>query len=133
MKFLPIQGTQMPALGFGTWRLDGEACVRAVRMALDIGYRHMDTAQIYENEAEVGRALAESGIDRNELFVTTKIWMTSYAPEQVKASMDVSLKKLRMEYVDLLLMHWPDTQVSLGQTLSAMQELMRRGKARAIG
>jgi len=133
MIFLDIQGRQMPALGFGTWQLSGEICTRAVQTALDIGYRHIDTAQIYENEADVGRAIAGSTIPRRELFVTTKIWTTHFEPPHVITSMEESLKKLRMDYVDLLLMHWPNPEVPLEQTLHALQELRRKGKTKAIG
>ncbi|MBV8938795.1 MAG: aldo/keto reductase, partial [Alphaproteobacteria bacterium] len=74
MKYLDMQGAKLPALGFGTWQLQGNECERAVRAAIEIGYRHIDTAQIYENEAEVGRAITGSAISRKEFFVTTKIW-----------------------------------------------------------
>jgi 2,5-diketo-D-gluconate reductase B len=133
MKFLDMQGAKLPALGFGTWQLEGKTCIGAVQTALDIGYRHIDTAQIYQNEAEVGKAIVNSGIARKELFVTTKLWTTNFAPAQVASSMEESLNKLRMEYVDLLLMHWPNPSVPLADTLHAMQELMRKGKTKAIG
>lgn len=133
MQFLTMQGMKMPALGFGTWQLEGEGCRRGVRMAIEIGYRHIDTAQAYENEAEVGRAIAESGVKRGDLFVTTKIWTTNFSAARVAASAEESLGKLRMDYVDLLLMHWPNPAVPLAETLAAMQELQKKGKAKAIG
>lgn len=133
MKFLDLNGMKMPALGLGTWQLSGDSCISAVRTALNIGYRHVDTAQAYENEGEVGRGIRESGIARKELFVTTKLWVTNLTPARVVASMEESLGKLRMDYVDLLLIHWPNPQVPLHQTLAAMQELLKKGKTRAIG
>ncbi|HEU5047294.1 MAG TPA: aldo/keto reductase [Rickettsiales bacterium] len=133
MKFLDVQGTSLPALGLGTWRLVGSEGVRAIRMALDLGYRHIDTAQMYENEAQVGQAIKESGIARGDLFITTKIWMDNYARDRVKASTDASLSRLGMDYVDLLLMHWPSEAVKLAETLDAMQELLHQGKTKAIG
>ncbi len=134
MKHLTLlNGARMPALGFGTWQLREEACIEATKRALEIGYRHIDTAQIYENEAEVGQAIAESGLPRGDLFVTTKLWITNFAAARVAASMEESLGKLKMEYADLLLIHWPNGSVPLEETLSAMQELLRQGKMRALG
>lgn len=133
MKFLTMKDAQLPALGFGTWMLQGKGCERAVRTAIDIGYRHIDTAQIYENEAEVGNAIADAEVSRAEFFVTTKVWTTNLAPALVASSVEESLGKLRMDYVDLLLIHWPNPAVPLAHTLGALQELMRRGKTRAIG
>ena len=133
MKFLNMQGSQFPALGFGTWMLEGEACINAVRTALEIGYRHIDTAQMYGNEAEVGRAVAASGIARTELFLTTKLWTSNLTSAKVTASMEESLSKLQTDYVDLLLIHWPEPSVPLSQTLHAMQELQRKGKVKHIG
>lgn len=133
MEFLDMQGSRFPVLGFGTWMLEGDDCARAVRMALDVGYRHIDTAQMYGNEAEVGRAIADSGMAREELFVTTKLWMNNLVAAKVKASMEASLKKLRTDYVDLLLIHWPEPSIPLAETLRAMQELQHKGKVKHIG
>ncbi len=133
MQYVDMKGTKVPALGFGTWQLNGNTCSTAVRKALDIGYRHIDTAQAYENEAEVGRAIAESGVARDELFVTTKIWMSNTSAKNVIKSTEESLKKLHMDYVDLLLLHWPTKVVPLAETLKAMAELRQAGKALAIG
>lgn len=133
MQFIDLQGSSVPALGFGTWQLLGDACVKAVKTALDLGYRHIDTAQIYENEAEVGQALAASFIKRNDIFLTTKLWMTHYERPEVLSSMELSLKKLKTDYVDLLLIHWPSADVPLEETLSAMQELQKSGKVKHIG
>ena len=133
MKYIDMQGAQVPALGYGTWQLLGQGCVRSVRSAIDIGYRHIDTAQIYENEAEVGEGIKESGIDRKELFVTTKIWTTNFTAPLVASSMEDSLSKLQMDHVDLLLIHWPNPKTPLAETLGAFQELLKKGKTKAIG
>ena len=125
--------TKVPKLGFGTWLMKGHPCVRAVRSALDIGYRHIDTAQIYGNEAEVGLALAESGVPREEVFLVTKVWRDSLDEKGVISSTEESLKKLKTDYVDLLLIHWPEPKVPLKETLSAMKQLMNRQKIKFIG
>lgn len=138
MKTLPLRGAtkptlEMPALGYGTWKLSGEACVTGVSKALEIGYRHIDTAQIYENEAEVGTAIAQSGIERRELFLTTKVWTTNYAPQAMRHSVEESLEKLQTDYVDLLLLHWPNPDADLKETLQALDSIHEAGKTRAIG
>lgn len=133
MQFIDLQGTKMPALGFGTWQLTGETCVKAIGKALEAGYRHIDTAQIYENEAEVGQALLNSGVPRADIFLTTKIWMTNYKKKDVLSSFDTSLKKLKTDYVDLLLIHWPSTDVPLKETLGALSELQQAGSVKHIG
>jgi diketogulonate reductase-like aldo/keto reductase len=104
---LAANGLNMPALGFGTWELDGSQLDEVLPEALDIGYRHIDTAQIYKNEAEVGRNLAKSGVPRDELFITTKVWVDRYTPDDLLASVQESLERLQTDYVDLLLLHWP--------------------------
>jgi len=123
----------LPLLGLGTWDLRGSECVRAVRDALEIGYRHVDTAEMYENETDVGRGLRESGLDRAHVFVTTKLWANSLTRRAVPKSFEKSLKRLDTEYVDLLLIHWPNPDVPLEETLEAMSVLQDSGKARAIG
>lgn len=124
---------RIPLLGLGTWDLRGSTCVRAVREALELGYRHVDTAQMYENESEVGRALRESGVERANVFVTTKLWRDSLTREAVRASFEDSLKRLGTDYVDLLLIHWPNPDVPLEETLGAMGRAHESGRARAIG
>lgn len=133
MLFVDIHGAKMPALGMGTWQLTGSECERAVRAALDIGYRHIDTAEMYGNEAEIGRAVAASGVSRKSLFITTKLWTNHLHAKDVASTTDASLKKLRTDYVDLLLIHWPNSAVPLGETLGAMMKLKAAGKAKAIG
>lgn len=133
MLFVEIHGAKMPALGLGTWQLSGGECERAVRTALDIGYRHIDTAEMYGNEAEIGRAIAVSGVSRKSLFITTKLWTNHLRAKDVQSTTEASLKKLRTDYVDLLLIHWPNPAVPLGETLGAMMQLKSSGKAKAIG
>jgi 2,5-diketo-D-gluconate reductase B len=123
----------IPKLGLGTWRLSGSACVDAVADALAAGYRHIDTAAMYENEEEVGRGLRSGGPARSEVWLTTKAWPEELAPERVRASLERSLRRLAVEYVDLLLIHWPNPDLPLGDTLAAMAELREEGKTRAIG
>ncbi len=124
---------ELPLLGLGTWDLRGEACVRAVRDALEMGYRHLDTAQMYDNEREVGRGLRAAAVSREDVFVTTKLWLDNLTEAKVAVSFEESLKRLDAEYVDLLLIHWPHSSVPLEETLTAMERLQATGRARAIG
>ncbi len=133
MEHQTIKGEKVPSLGLGTYRLTGEACVRAVGRALSMGYRHVDTAQMYGNEREVGRGIEESRVERAEIFLTTKVWPSDFARDRVKGKTRDSLKKLRTDYVDLLLMHWPSGGVPLGETLGAMRELQDEGGVLHVG
>lgn len=133
MHFQTIQGDRVPSLGLGTYRLTGRTCREAVKEALELGYRHVDTAQAYDNEEDVGRGIQETDVDRSELFVTTKVWMSNLAPDRVRSSTEESLKKLKLDYVDLLLIHWPSDEVPLEKTLDAMLALKDDGKTRHIG
>ena len=124
---------EIPQLGLGTWMLKGEKeCKDAIRAALETGYRHIDTAQIYENEHFIGEALAESSIPRNELFITTKIWNDNMSWDDIEPSLDVSLQKLKTDYVDLLLLHFPVTELRR-PAWRRMQDIHKAGKAKAIG
>ena len=133
MKHIDINHEQVPALGLGTFSLKGQVCREAIADAIDIGYRHIDTAKMYENEEDVGEGIRASGIDREELFVTTKIWYTDLVRTNVLNATDDSLRKLKTEYVNLLLIHWPSDEVPLRETLDAMMEIQQKGKARLIG
>ena len=134
MILIPLPtGQQMPALGLGTWQLRGAACEQAVRTALDLGYRHFDTAERYGNEAEVGAAIAGSGVDRAEVFVVTKVWPDHFRAADLRRAADDSLRRLRLDYVDLYLLHWPNPAVPLAETMGALDEVAAQGKARAIG
>lgn len=133
MEHLDLGGIKMPALGLGTWPMSDAECERAVRQALEIGYRHIDTAEMYRNETEIGRAVAAAGVARADIFLTTKIWLDHLNPRDVGPAADACLRRLKMDYVDLLLIHWPNDKVPLGGTLDAMTRLKDSGKARAIG
>ncbi|CRI56613.1 2,5-didehydrogluconate reductase DkgB [Pseudomonas sp. CCOS 191] len=125
----------IPSFGLGTFRLTGQAVIDSVKSALELGYRAIDTAQIYKNEAEVGQAIAESGVPRGELFITTKIWVDNYAADKMIPSLRESLAKLRTEHVDLLLIHWPapGNGVELPEYMQALAEAKRQGLTRQIG
>lgn len=124
-------GVEMPLLGFGVWRISPDECERCVSDALSVGYRSIDTAQIYMNEEGVGLAIEKSGIKRNELFITTKVWITNAGEERAARSIDESLRKLRTDYVDLLLVHQPFGDYY--GTYRAMVRALHEGKTRAIG
>ena len=125
----------VPSFGVGTFRLTGQAVIDSVRNALDLGYRAVDTAQIYGNEADVGQAIAEAGVKRDELFVTTKIWTANYAAGKLVPSLRESLDKLRTDYVDLTLIHWPapGNGVELPEYMAALAEAKALGLTRQIG
>jgi len=123
----------MPALGFGTWELTGQTCVQAVKKALGIGYRHIDTALMYGNHKEVGQAIKNSGIQREELFITSKVWRDSLTSRGVLNTLNQALKELGCEYLDMYLIHWPNSEVPIKETLGAMQELKEQGLVKAIG
>jgi len=133
VEYQTIKDEKVPSLGLGTYRLTGEACVRAVERALAMGYRHVDTAQMYGNEAEVGRGIEDSGVGRGEIFLTTKVWPSDFAHDRVISKTRESLTKLRTDHVDLLLMHWPGDGIALGETLGAMRELQEEGSVLHIG
>lgn len=124
----------VPALGVGSFRLQGAAALDSVRTALEVGYRAIDTAQIYGNEAEVGQAIAQAGVPREQLFVTTKIWVDNLSKDKLIPSLQDSLKKLGTEQVDLTLIHWPAFQtVSLAEAMTALAEAKAQGLTRLIG
>ena len=133
MEYQVIKGEKVPSLGLGTWQLSGVECVRAMERALALGYRHVDTAQMYANEDEVGRGTRNSGVDREEVFLVTKVRTSSFSHDGVIRSTRESLKKLQTEYVDLLLMHWPNPSVPLKETLGAMTELQEEGSVKHVG
>ena len=127
-------GARIPALGFGTWELEGRTAEEATADALAAGYRHVDTAQIYGNEAEVGRALERSDVPREAVFLTTKIWPDDFAPDRFRASVDRRLELLGVDRVDLLLLHWPHfPDTSLVRTMRLLEEAREQDKTRHIG
>jgi diketogulonate reductase-like aldo/keto reductase len=133
MQFVEASGAIIPAIGLGTWELRGRTCARIVEQALRLGYRHIDTAQIYENEREVGDGLRASGVRRDDVFVTTKVWTSHFAPHDLERSAKESLVKLRMPEVDLLLLHWPNPHIPLAETLGALARAKQLGLTRHIG
>ena len=134
-------GVQIPCVGFGTWQTpDGDIAADSVRQAIECGYRHIDTAAVYGNEESVGRGIRESGIDRRDLFVTTKVWNTDHGYEATLRAFDDSMKRLGLDYCDLYLIHWPapapirDRLAEMNaQTWKAMEKLYLEGRIRAIG
>jgi len=126
-------GAAIPALGFGTFRMPSPDVLRIVPEALKIGFRHVDTAQIYGNEAEVGTAIQQSGVPRADIFLTTKVWVDNYRQGAFSASVDESLQKLKTDYVDLLLLHWPGSPVPLAEQIERLNAVQQTGKVRHIG
>jgi len=133
MKVESVRGANVPALGFGTFRMKDAECTQAVENALKVGYRHLDTAEIYENEKAVGDGIASSGIARSELFITTKAWMDDLSPDGVRKSLDQSLRDLGIDYVDLWLIHWPNPKFEVETTLAAMLKEVDAGKVHHVG
>ena len=133
MLFVEANGARIPAIGLGTWELSGRLAARVVEQALRLGYRHIDTAQVYDNEREVGDGLRASGVRRDDVFLTTKVWTNHFAPHDLERSVKESLARLRLPSVDLLLLHWPNPQVPLAETLGALSHAKTMGLARHIG
>jgi diketogulonate reductase-like aldo/keto reductase len=124
-------GVKMPVLGLGTWQLEGKECVEAVQAALRLGYTHIDTAEMYGNQREIGVAIR--GHDRKRLFITSKVWYTHLRKKDVIAACTQTLKELGTPYLDLYLIHWPNSAVPLRETFEALKELYDDGKVRAVG
>jgi len=133
MEYLQTQGISLPRLGLGTFRMQGEVCRAAVEGALALGYRHIDTAEMYGNEDAVGAAIAGAGLDRSDLHVTTKVWNENLAPDAIRRAFDASLKKLRLDHVDLYLVHWPAKNMNLPAMFDTLLKLKEEGRTRAIG
>ena len=130
---LKTQGVSIPRLGLGTFRVPNEDCQPVVESALALGYRHIDTAAMYANEAAVGAAIAASGLPRDEIFVTTKVWHDQLSPQAVPQALEQSLAKLKLDYADLYLVHWPAPGMDMAATMDAMVALRESGRVRAIG
>ncbi|MEX0935167.1 MAG: aldo/keto reductase [Candidatus Paceibacterota bacterium] len=124
---------KIPALGLGTYRLTDQGAVDMVSAALDIGYRHIDTASVYKNQDAIGEAVEKSSVDREDIFITSKVWHTNLHYEGVKTEIEQTLNLLNTDYVDLYLIHWPNRNIPLEDTLKALHEIRDEGKVRYIG
>jgi diketogulonate reductase-like aldo/keto reductase len=133
MHTVNAHGANIPALGFGTFRMPDDEVHSILPKALKLGFRHVDTAQIYKNEASVGEVIAQSGIPRDEIFLTTKVWVDKVGHDAFIASVDESLKKLKTDHVDLLLLHWPQSEMPLADRMGALNALRQAGKVKNIG
>jgi len=133
MDYLQTQGIRLPRLGLGTYRMQGDVCRAAVESALGLGYRHIDTAEMYGNEDAIGAAIANSSVARDDLHVTTKVWNENLAPDAMRKAFDTSLKKLRLDHVDLYLVHWPAKTMNLPAMFETLMKLKQEGRTRAIG
>ncbi|MDB5521077.1 MAG: 2,5-diketo-D-gluconate reductase, partial [Tardiphaga sp.] len=133
MDTITTQGIRLPKLGLGTFKMTGDACRAAVESAIALGYRHIDTAEMYGNEAPIGEAIAASGVARAELHVTTKVWHDHLTRDGINAAFAASLEKLKLDHVDLYLVHWPAPNMDLAEIFDTMMTLMDEGRVRAIG
>ncbi|HXO68600.1 MAG TPA: aldo/keto reductase [Bradyrhizobium sp.] len=133
MENLQTQGLSLPRLGLGTFRMQGDVCRAAVESALKLGYRHIDTAEMYGNEDAIGAAIASSGVARGDLHITTKVWNENLAPDAIRRAFDASLKKLQLDHVDLYLVHWPAKNMHLPAMFETLIKLKAEGRTRAIG
>lgn len=133
MKFVRLDDDLMPALGLGTYRLDGAECARAVASALELGYRHIDTAERYGNEAEIGEVLQSTEVPRDELWITSKVWLDNLTGDGVRPAVEGSLERLGLDRLDLLLVHWPPREAPLREVMLAMNAVQAAGLTRHIG
>jgi 2,5-diketo-D-gluconate reductase B len=133
MQVVEARGFKIPALGLGTWNLRGEECQRCVAHALELGYRHIDTAAAYDNEEDVGAAISASKVDRRDIFLVTKVGRDNLSADRLGRSTESSLRRLRTDYLDLLLIHWPSPSVPLTETIEALLELRSSGKILNMG
>lgn len=133
ISIVEANGARIPSIGFGTWQLRGQDCVAAVQAALSAGYRHIDTARMYANEDAVGQGLRASGLTRDEVFVTTKVWRDQIGAGALEKSAEASLRDLKLDQVDLLLIHWPNAAIPLKESIGALCNAKKRGLARHVG
>jgi 2,5-diketo-D-gluconate reductase B len=133
LEHLQTQGISLPRFGLGTFRMQDDVCRAAVESALGLGYRHIDTAEMYANEDAIGAAIASAGVARKDLNVTTKVWNENLAPDAIRKAFDASLKKLRLDQVDLYLVHWPAKNMNLPAMFETLMKLKEEGRVRAIG
>lgn len=130
---LKANGANIPAIGLGTWTFDDEAAARLVSEAISVGYRHIDTAAMYQNEAGVGAGLRASDVPRSDIFLTTKVWYSDIAEGDLQRSVEASLKRLDVDYLDLVLIHWPSPTIPLSESIAALNEVIDSGYSRHIG
>jgi 2,5-diketo-D-gluconate reductase B len=130
---IEANGAKIPLIGLGTWDLRGRACTRMVDEAIKLGYRHIDTAAMYDNEPAVGEGLRASGVKRDEVFVTTKVWQSDLAARDFERSTKKSLSNMKLDAVDLLLIHWPNPNIPLAETIGVLCKMKRDGLARHVG
>ena len=133
MDVIESHGARIPILGFGTMTLKEDQCVQLVEASLKLGYRHLDTAQMYSNEREVGSGMRGSGLKREDIFLTTKVWFTQLASGDFERSVDESLERLALPWVDLLMIHWPNAQVPLSESIAALCKMKKAGLTKHIG
>jgi len=133
MDYIKREGQWIPKLGFGTFNLTGRQALGILEFALDVGYRHFDTAQMYENEDEIGKVIGNTSIPRERLFVTTKVWHTNLAKDRFLPSVEESLRHLKQDYIDLLLIHWPNADIPLEESLQQLAEAREKGYCKLIG
>lgn len=133
MENLTLQGTRVPRIGLGTWDLRGDLCRKTVIEALAMGYRHIDTAEIYSNERQIGQGLAQSDVDREDVFLVSKVWTTNLRYADTLRACDESLRRLKVDTIDLYLIHWPSAEIAVQETLQAMKELQAVGKIQHAG
>ena len=133
MDVIESHGAKIPVIGFGTMTLKENLCVELVEAALHLGYRHLDTAQNYGNEREVGEGFRAAGVPREDVFITTKVWFNRLAPGDLERSVDESLERLKLPWVDLLLIHWPNAQIPIADSIGALCKVRRSGLAKHIG
>lgn len=133
MHSVMVNSAAIPVIGLGTWTLKGEVCSELVAHALSLGYRHLDTAAVYDNESAVGEGLRFSSVPRDNVFVTTKVWYTDIAPGELERSAEASLQRLGLDTVDLLLIHWPNPAIPLAGSIKALNAVRDSGMARHIG
>jgi diketogulonate reductase-like aldo/keto reductase len=133
MQIVDVHGARIPAIGLGTMTLKDALCVEIVQAALRVGYRHLDTAERYGNEVEVGEGLRASGVRREDVFVTTKVYWTDLAAADFERTAEASLTRLKLSYVDLLLIHWPNPKIPLAETIAALCKAKRNGLTKHIG
>lgn len=133
-KTLPLTDkVTIPKMGFGTWQIKGAVCYQSVATALEVGYRHIDTAHVYHNHTQVGKAIRESSIERSQLFVTSKLWIDEFQQPSVRPALERALSELQLDYLDLYLMHWPNKAVPVKATLTELNKAQNEGLIKTVG